>query len=377
MHNLPPNTPNPCYVISEERLLVNLNTLSRIRKETGCQLLLSLKGFALWKLFPTIAPYIDGVSVSSVNEGLLAAEFFDLPMHAYLPAYTASDVEQLKNKASHFSFNSIGQYNQLGSVVQAANTNTSCGLRLNIGYSNTETALYNPSNPSSRLGASLEDLPQLPAGINGIHIHALCEAKAEQSVQLLQEIEQKIPHLLPHIQWLNIGGGHLATHASYNIDLLIEAIKAFQAKWPHIQLYMEPSSAFAWNTGWLTATVVDIISTQPKPTAMLNVSFTAHMPDCLEMPYKPTVINENAEGKYIYTLGGNSCLAGDFVEGFQFEQPLQIGQQLVFNDMLHYTTVKTTYFNGVEHPSIALLKVDGSVEMLKEFGYEEYRERMC
>lgn len=375
-----PQIPSPCYVMEEALFRNNLSIIKSVADESGAEIVPAFKAFALWKVFPIIREYFpEGrAAVSSPAEARLAYEELGGKAHAYSPAYTEADMDDIYACCSHITFNSLNQYNRFKDATLAKGI--SCGLRVNPGYSPVETMLYNPCAPNSRLGIQPEDIANgLPEGIEGLHFHVLCESTAEDTEKALLSFEKHYGHLINNIKWLNLGGGHLMTHIDYNRNHLIEVLKAFKAKYPKLHLLLEPGSAFAWQTGDLITTVEDIVINKNIQTAILNVSFTAHMPDCLEMPYKPDIEGslEPEESINIYQMGGNSCLAGDYLGNYGFEKPLQTGDTLIFKDMIHYTLVKTTMFNGVIHPSIGIIKQNGTFELLRKFGYEDYKNRMC
>ncbi|MBQ5775819.1 MAG: carboxynorspermidine decarboxylase, partial [Bacteroidaceae bacterium] len=281
--------------------------------------------------------------------------------------------------SSHITFNSLSQYNHFAARVQAYDRHISCGLRINPEFSDVETDLYNPCAPGSRLGVVVDQLPAtLPAGIEGLHFHTLCESTSYDLERTLAVVEQRFAPWLSQVKWLNMGGGHLMTRKGYDVEHLIGVLTAFRARHPHLKVIMEPGSAFAWQTGTLETTVVDIVENHGIRTAILDASFACHMPDCLEMPYKPAIrgAKEGGETPYTYRMGGNSCLSGDFVGDWSFDAPLAIGDRIIFEDMIHYTIVKTTMFNGVPHPAIAVRKADGTTQVWKQFTYEDYRNRM-
>ncbi len=374
----------------------NLSLIQRVARESGAEIILAFKAFALWKTFPIFREYVSHTTASSPYEARLAYEEFGSPAHTYSPAYTEDTFPEILRCSSHITFNSLSQYERFCPLVQQwneeheAERRVTCGLRVNPEHSHIETLLYNPTAPGSRFGAISSDLPeQLPAGIEGFHCHCHCESSAEDLVDNLQYIEQRFGRWFAQLKWLNLGGGHLMTRQGYNVPLLIETIRGLKQRYPHLHIILEPGSAFAWQTGPLVASVVDIVENHCIRTAILDVSFTCHMPDCLEMPYWPAVrgaetiedpegIVTSAEdnGGYVYRLGANSCLSGDFLSSWRFDHPLQIGERIFFEDMIHYTTVKTCMFNGIHHPSLTILRADGTHEMLREFTYEDYRDRM-
>jgi len=373
------NIPSPCFVLEAARLEQNLAVFARVQQEAPVKILLALKGFSLFHSFPSIAKILGGASASSIWEAQLAAEEFGAEVHVYSPAYRDQDIPGIMRYASHITFNSVNQWERFSPLIQRSPTPPSMGLRINPQYSPVKTKMYNPCEPSTRLGVSPEHLgDKLPQGIDGFLSHNLCESDSEALSKTLTNIEHFFGHLLPQLKWLNLGGGHLMTAKWYDVAHAIEILTKFHHRYPHIQLILEPGSAIAWETGFLLSTVLDIIPTSEVTNVLLDVSFTAHMPDCLEMPYKPVIrgAREPQQGEKAYRMGGSSCLAGDFLGDYTFERELSIGDQLIFEDMMHYTMVKTTMFNGVVHPSIGTLKQDGTFELWRQFFYEDYRARL-
>lgn len=377
----------PYYRIEERLLRNNLALIRRTAEEAGVEFILAFKAFALWKTFFIFRDYIAHTTASSPNEARLAFEEFGSKAHTYSPAYEDKDFDTIMRCSSHITFNSLQQFEHFYPRIVENGKLISCGLRINPQYSEIETTLYNPCAPGSRFGILAEQLPdKLPEGVEGFHCHNHCESSAAALVHTLEHIEARFGKWLPKIKWLNLGGGHLLTRKDYDVTLLIDTLKSFKARYPQLHLILEPGSAFAWQTGDLFASVVDIVENDGIKTAILNVSFTCHMPDCLEMPYWPairgaeTLEPPQAAGHerepYVYRLGGNSCLSGDFMGYWRFEQPLHIGDTIRFSDMIHYTTVKTNMFNGIPHPSLVLLRENGEEELLRRFGYEDYRDRM-
>lgn len=377
----------PYYRIEERLLRNNLALIRRTAEEAGVEFILAFKAFALWKTFFIFRDYIAHTTASSPNEARLAFEEFGSKAHTYSPAYEDKDFDTIMRCSSHITFNSLQQFEHFYSRIVENGKPLSCGLRINPQYSEIETTLYNPCAPGSRFGILAEQLPdKLPEGVEGFHCHNHCESSAAALVHTLEHIEARFGKWLPAIKWLNLGGGHLLTRKDYDVRLLIDTLKSFKARYPQLHLILEPGSAFAWQTGDLFASVVDIVENDGIKTAILNVSFTCHMPDCLEMPYWPairgaeTLEPPQAAGRerepLVYRLGGNSCLSGDFMGYWRFEQPLQIGDTIRFLDMIHYTTVKTNMFNGIPHPSLVLLRENGEEELLRRFGYEDYRDRI-
>ncbi len=372
--------PSPCFVLEEELLARNLAIFDRVQKSAPIRVMLALKGFSLFHCFPQVRTTLKGASASSLWEARLAAEEFGTEVHIYSTAYRAEDVPEILPIASHMTFNSIGQWEQFRDRVLAASPNKpSPGLRINPEYSPVKTALYNPCQPSTRLGVSAKNMGDtLPAGIDGFLSHNLCESDSFALEKTLVNIERLFDRFLPDLKWLNLGGGHLMTRKDYNVDHAIEVLNAFHTRHPHIQLLMEPGSAIAWETGFLMGTVLDLIPTDDLVNVMLDISFTAHMPDCLEMPYKPAIrgAREPESGDVIYRMGGSSCLAGDFLGDYAFDKKLAIGDRLIFEDMMHYTMVKTSMFNGVVHPSIGRIDKEGNFKLWREFSYEDYRSKL-
>lgn len=378
----------------EETLLRrNLSLIREVAEKSGAEIILAFKSFALWKSFPIFREYISHTTASSLYEARLAAEEFGSKAHTYSPAYTAEDFPQIMACSSHITFNSLSQYTRFWPDVKAYNAAhpeemISCGLRVNPEYSEIEVELYDPCAPGSRFGILADALgDNLPEGIEGFHCHCHCESDSVALEHTLKHLEAKFGKWLPRLKWLNLGGGHLMTRKGYDTAHLVRLLRDLQERYPNLRIILEPGSAFAWQTGPLVASVVDVVENKGIRTAILNVSFTCHMPDCLEMPYQPAVrhaetlpsdyIKTASAGEHVYRLGGNSCLSGDFMSCWRFDHELQVGETLIFEDMIHYTTVKTNMFNGIHHPSIALLHEDGELQYYREYGYEDYRDRMC
>ena len=379
-----PQMPSPCYVVEESRLRRNLSLIQSVAQRAGVEIILAFKAFALWKTFPIFREYISHTTASSLSEARLAAELFGSKAHTYSPAYTEEEFETIVSCSSHITFNTLSQYRRF---YRQALGRCSLGLRVNPEYSEIETELYNPCAPGSRFGILAADLPaSLPEGIDGFHIHCHCESGSDVFARTLKHIEEKFSPWFAQLKWINFGGGHLMTRADYDVDLLISTLQDFRSRYPHLKIVLEPGSAFAWQTGPLVTRVVDIVENSGVKTAIINASFTCHMPDCLEMPYHPairhaqTLETDNLDTArtlpHTYRIGGNSCLSGDFMGLWQFDHDLCIGETLIFEDMIHYTTVKTNTFNGITHPSIGMLHSDGMFELLRRYGYEDYRDRM-
>lgn len=370
--------PSPCYVIDEERFRRNLAVIKRVSDESGAEIILAFKGFAMWGVFDILKEYISGAAASSVNEARLCYEKIGFSAHTYCPAYKEEDFQEILKYSSHISFNSLNQFSKFSNKLKKYSKNLSAGLRINPEYSEINHGLYDPCSPGSRLGVTAADLKDgLPEGIEGLHFHVLFESDSYTFEKILGIVEAKFGHLFSRLKWINMGGGHLMTRKDYNTDHLINLIKKFRKR-TGLHVILEPGSAFAWETGELVSTVEDIVENQGIKTAILDVSFTAHMPDCLEMPYKPGILgaSEPVKGKPVYRMGGNSCLSGDFIGDWSFENELNPGDRIVFLDMIHYTMVKTTTFNGVQHPSIGIWKQDGKFKLLRKFSYSDYKNRL-
>lgn len=369
--------PSPCYVLDEVAFRRNLELIRSVKDRAEVEIILAFKAFAMWSVFPIVREYIPFSTASSLAEAQLAFEEMGSLAHTYGPAYTDKEFPAIMNCSSHITFNSLQQFERF--YPQTQFNNISCGLRINPEFSDVETDLYNPCAPGSRLGIIYEVLGEkLPEGVEGLHFHTLCESTSYDLEKTLKVVEEKFGKFFSQIKWLNMGGGHLMTRQGYDIEHLISLLKAFKAKYPHLQLILEPGSAFAWQTGVLVSSVVDIVENKGIKTAMLDVSFACHMPDCLEMPYKPSIVGatDAVPGKSTYRMGGNSCLSGDFLGDWSFDEELKIGDKIIFEDMIHYTMVKTTMFNGVSHPAIGIWTKENEFELIREFGYEDYKTRM-
>lgn len=371
----------PIYILEEDRLRRNLQLIHDVAYKADIEIILAFKAYALWKTFPIFKNYIHATTASSLYEAKLAFHEFGAKAHTYSPAYTSYEIEEITRCSSHLTFNSLTQYEKYRHV--AKKYGVSIGVRINPEYSEVETDLYNPCAPGTRFGIVAASLPAtLPSDIEGLHCHCHCESSSSEFKRTLKHVEEKFSGWLPQIKWINFGGGHLMTHADYDIDELISLLTDFKLRHPNLRVILEPGSAFAWQTGPLVAQVVDIVENQGIKTAIVNVSFTCHMPDCLEMPYHPRIRNaqhiedNNTQEGHIYRIGGNSCLSGDYMGYWLFKKPLEINENIIFEDMLHYTTVKTNMFNGISHPSIGLLHSNGNIEVLREYTYEDYKARM-
>ena len=361
--------PSPCYVIDEDRFRRNLSLIKHVSDMSGAEIILAFKGFAMWGVFPILREYISGAAASSIDEARLCYEEIKSKAHTYSPVYRESNFQSILRYSSHITFNSLAQYYKYSREIKKQSGLVSAGLRINPEFSEISHGLYNPCSPGSRLGIIAEDLKDgIPEGIEGFHFHVLFEADSFALEKVLEVVEQKFGKYFPLLKWINMGGGHLMTRKDYDTDHLIDVLKRFKEK-TGLHLILEPGSAFAWETGELISTVEDIVENQGIKTLIPDISFTAHMPDCLEMP-------DPVPGKPTYRVGGNSCLSGDVMGDWSFNEEVKIGDRLVFLDMIHYTMVKTTTFNGVHHPSIGIWTKDGKFKLIREFGYDDYKSRL-
>ena len=377
----------PYYILEEKRLRGNLELIKSVAEKANVEIILAFKAYALWKTFPIFREYIKATTASSLYEARMAYEKFGTKAHTYSPAYTDYEIEDISRCSSFLTFNSLSQYSRYGKKAKEVNPDLNFGLRINPEYSEIGTDLYNPCSPGTRFGITADKMPEvLPDDIKGFHCHCHCESGADVFLRTLGHIEDKFSKWFGQIEWINFGGGHLMTRKDYDVDLLIDTLNRFHDRYPLLKIILEPGSAFGWQTGCLVAQVVDLVEDKGIKTAILNVSFTCHMPDCLEMPYMPVVrgaeIIEDVNMKcsldddHVYRLGGTSCLSGDFMGCWRFHNELKIGDNVIFEDMLHYTTVKTNMFNGITHPSIAIMHTNGEFEILRKFTYEDYLNRM-
>ncbi|MFL2581726.1 MAG: carboxynorspermidine decarboxylase [Flavobacteriales bacterium] len=364
--------PNPTFVLDEELFLQNMRILDALQKQSDVQVLCALKGFAMWEVFPLMTNYLSGGTASSLNEARLIHDEMGKKAHSCFVVYNQQEFNEVQQLSSHITFNSMSQFERFRKELRK---DVHYALRINPEFSNVDFEQYNPCVEGSRFGVTHEELPSVfPSEITGLHFHTLCESSAQDFKEVLDVIESKFGDVLHQVKWVNFGGGHHITKEDYDIDLLSSLLKNIQRKY-NIELFIEPGEAIGYNAGYLTAKVEDVVTNKGEKTAVLNVSFAAHMPDCLEMPYKPEAVGENKEGVEI-TLGGNTCMSGDFVRGFRFLEDLQVGQTIVFKDMAHYTFVKTTFFNGVKHPSLGLWTKNNEFKLLKSFSYEDFKYRL-
>ena len=377
--------PTPAYVVYEDRLRRNLELIESVKRAADIDIIMAFKANALWRTFPIIAEYCKNSTASSLNELRLGREFLGGEVHSYCPAYTPDTIDEYLAGSSHITFNSVSQYEKFADKLKDYNSKSgrhvSPGLRVNPKCSVIETDIYNPALPGSRFGVDAEHLGDvLPEGLEGLHFHALCESTSYDLEKVLEAFESQFGKYLPQIKWVNMGGGHLMTREGYDTDHLVKLLRDFKQRYPWIQVILEPGSAFTWRTGDLITSVVDVVENDGISTAIIDASFACHMPDTLEMPYKPIITEslgqEPVAGKPTFRLGGNSCLSGDFTGDCSFSTPLKTGDRLTLEDMNHYTTVKTTMFNGISHPSIWLVRSNGNAELLRQFTYEDYKSRM-
>jgi carboxynorspermidine decarboxylase len=372
--------PSPCFLLDEKLLRKNLELIKSVADKSGAKIILALKGFSMFSAFSLVKQYVPGTTASSLNEARLGHFEFGGEVHAYCVAYLEKEFEEMMSYCGHITFNSIAQWEQFKPRIQANKKKISCAIRINPEYSEVETELYNPCIPGSRLGMTSDKFKgKLPEGIEGLHVHNLCEKNSYALERTWIEIEKKFDGLLTQISWINFGGGHLMTKDGYDHDHLIKLIKGIYQKHPNIkEIILEPGSAFAWQTGYLISTVLDVIESGGKQVVIIDSSVSAHMPDCIEMPYTARIIGAriSEEGPYIYKVGGLTCLAGDHMGPYSFDKQLKPGDTLVFEDMIHYTMVKTTTFNGVNLPDIGIWKENDTFKLVKSYGYEEYKARL-
>lgn len=376
--------PSPCFVLQEELLRNNLKLIDSVQKQAGCTIILALKGFSMYSAFPIVKEYLRGATASSLNEIKLINDFMGYQAHTYMPAYLDQEFTEILERSSHITFNSLSQWERFSARVKEFRSNNpthalSCGIRVNPQYSEVTTEMYNPCVPGSRLGVTRDKLPDtLPDGIEGIHFHTLCENGSDTLERTLEALESRFGDLLHQAKWLNMGGGHLMTREGYDLEKLVKLVKEIKAKY-NLEVILEPGSAIAWRTGELVTTVLDVMDSQGIEVAILDTSFAAHMPDTLEMPYKPVITGADMEpvaGKPTYRMGGMTCLAGDFIGDYSVDRPLSAGDRIIFEDMIHYTMVKTTTFNGVNLPSIGIWTTKGEFKLIRTFGYESFKDRL-
>ncbi len=370
--------PSPCYLVDERLLLRNLEILHSVQQRTGCRILLALKGFSMHSVFPLVGNYLKGVTASSLFEARLGYEEMGKEVHIYAPAYVEEEFDQILENCDHITFNSFDQWNRFRDKVENLKTKKiSCGIRVNPEYSEIETPIYNPCYQYSRLGVTLSNFrPEELEGIEGLHFHTMCEQNSDTLERTIKVVDQKFGEFIKTMKWLNLGGGHHITRPGYDIETLVRSIKSLQDKYG-VDIFLEPGEAVALNTGFLVASVLDIVDNGMK-IAILDTSAACHMPDVLEMPYRPAIIDAGKPGEFPYTyrLGGLTCLAGDIIGDYSFRQPLKPGDRLVFCDMAHYTMVKNNMFNGVNLPSIARYNEEEGIKIIRQFEYEDFKTRL-
>ncbi len=367
--------PSPSFILEEEKLLKNLELLKYVQEQAGIHIICALKGFSFHAAFPTLRKYLHGATASSLHEAMLVHEKMGVKAHTYCPVYVPTEFEDIQAISSHLTFNSLSQWE---AYKQKVDPSISCGLRVNPAYSEITTEMYNPASPNSRLGIPHHLLgDSLPTGIEGIHFHALCENTSHTLERVLQSFKDLYHPLIKQAKWINMGGGHFITREDYEPEHLIQILKKFKQEYPNIEeIILELGSSVGYNTGVLVSTILDIVPNGAIPTAMLDVSFTCHMPDTLEMPYKPNIVGQVVNGPFQYKMGGMSCLAGDYVGSWYFEKELKVGDRIIFEDMIHYTMVKTTTFNGINLPSLGIWTLEDRYQHIRSYGYEDYKNRL-
>ncbi len=369
--------PSPCYIVDERLLKKNLELLDYVQQRTGCKILLAQKGFSMYSVFPLVGKYLKGVTSSSLFEARLGFEEMGKEVHVFAPAYGEVEFDELLKYCDHIVFNSFNQWNKFRDKALNATRKIEFGIRINPEYSEIDTPIYNPCYTNSRLGVTLANFkPEQLEGIDGLHFHTMCEQNSDTLYRTIKVVDEKFGKYIKNMKWLNMGGGHHITRPDYDVEILIRSIMYFRDKYG-VEVYLEPGEAIALNTGYLVSTVLDIVDNGMK-IAILDTSAACHMPDVLEMPYRPNIIEAGKpdENEYTYRLGGVTCLAGDVIGDYSFKKPLQPGDRLVFCDMAHYTMVKNNTFNGINLPSIALYSEEGGNKVIKQFGYEDFKTRL-
>lgn len=368
--------PSPCFVLDEARLRRNMEILNDIQTRANVKIICALKGYSFWRSFPIIAEYLPGATASSLNEARLAKEEMGKEVHVFAPVYSDDEIDEILGLADHITFNSFSQWERFKD--RALKAKVSPGIRVNPQFSTVETDIYNPCGKYSRLGVTeAEFQPELLDGIEGLHFHALCEQDADALEGVLNAFEMRFGKYIDQMKWVNFGGGHHITRKDYHRDDLVRILNDFHARHPGVQIILEPGEAVGWQTGELVATVEDIVHNE-MDIAILNVSISAHMPDCLEMPYRPAITGAALPGekKFTYKITGGTCLAGDQLGDYSFDAPLKVGDRIIFEDMIHYTMVKTTFFNGVRHPSIGMFDLNEKFHLLHKFTYEQFKDKL-
>lgn len=367
------------FTLYEDKLRQNLELIADVAAASDVRIILALKAFAYWPAFPIFAEYLTGATASSYHEALLIKKHFGKAPHVYAPVYRPREFDDLAGMASLLTFNTLTELERYRDTWEQHGTNV--GLRINPEYSPVKTKIYNPSDPHGRLGETLPNLPtKPPEGLRGVHVHTLCESSAANTTTLIERTKVQFGHYLEQMEWFNLGGGHIMTRKGYDVELLVATLRSLRERYPHLEVVLEPGSAHLWGAGDLHSEVLDIVDNYGHRTLMIDVSFTCHMPDTLEMPYRPDIRGASKEPRpefpYAYRLGGMSCMAGDYLAPYYFSQPMRVGDAIIFEDTAHYTTVKTTMFNGVQHPDIRLVDAHGEVVHQRSFGFEDYEGRM-
>jgi len=369
--------PSPCWLLKEDLLQKNLLLMEKIRTQSGAKILLALKGYALWKSFTLCKPYLDGCCASGLHEAQLAHETFGKDVHTYTPAFKEEEINAIASLSHHMVFNSLTQLKKFATRAKEVNPSLSLGLRVNPEYSESPKEIYNPCGLYSRLGTTFVNIDEYVIEVcEGLHFHALCEQSADALENVLAHFEEKFGNYISQMKWINFGGGHHITKKGYDVDKLIQLILNFKAKYD-VEVYLEPGEAIGWETGTLVTTVLDIVH-NGMDIAILDSSAEAHMPDTIIMPYRAEVVGAGKanEKKHTYRLAGNTCLAGDIMGDYSFDAPLSIGDKIIFEDQMHYSMVKATTFNGIKLPSIAIKRADGTIDVVREFGYEDFKNRL-
>lgn len=371
------DVPTPCYIVDETLLTRNLEILDSVQRRTGCKILLALKGFSMFSTFPLIGRYLHGITASSLHEARLGREEMDKEVHIYSPAFIDEDFDEITSLVDHVVFNSFAQYRKFKPRLAASGHRIDVGIRVNPEYSEIATAIYDPCAPFSRLGVTLANFrPDEMEGVDGLHFHTMCEQNSDTLSRTIPVVDEKFGPYIRGLKWVNFGGGHHITRPDYDLESLIRSITFMQDKYG-VEVYLEPGEAIALNTGFLVSQVLDVFK-NGMDLAILDTSAACHMPDVLEMPYRPVIIGSGLAGEkpFTYRLGGPTCLAGDVIGDYSFDQPLQAGDRLVFTDMAHYTMVKNNTFNGVRLPSIALSSPEQGTRVIRTFGYDDFRNRL-
>lgn len=369
--------PTPCYITDESLLINNLEVLKSVQDRTGCKILLAQKAFSMYSTYPHIKKYLAGTTASGLYEAKLGYEEMGGEVHVYSPAFRQEDMNELVRICDHIVFNTPDQWNNFKTTVQSSGRNISCGIRINPEFSEIETDIYNPCFKNSRLGTTLANFPDnIPEGIDGLHFHTMCEQNSDTLERTVKAVEEKFGKYLHGLKWINFGGGHHITREDYDIEKLVEVVNRIKNTY-NVQVYLEPGEAVALNSGFLVSKVLDILK-NGMSLVIMDTSAACHMPDVLEMPYRPNIIGSGKpdEKKYTYRLGGPTCLAGDIIGDYSFDKPLEVGDRLIFCDMAIYSMVKNNTFNGMPLPAIVLKKLDGSYKIIKEFGYNDFKSRL-